>query len=82
MARRKLIKEAGVDAMSLQEKVTAAIDGDKIAVNKNLAKKKKDVNAAAVPKKSKVVVQDDFDFEEEPESRDKIIRKQLDKYLT
>ena len=26
--------------------------------------------------------QDDFDFAEEPESRDKIIRKELDKYLT
>ena len=26
--------------------------------------------------------QDDFDLSEEPESRDKIIRKELDKYLT
>ena len=26
--------------------------------------------------------QEDFDFAEEPESRDKIIRKELDKYLT
>ena len=32
---------------------------------KEETKKKKDVNAAAVPKKSKVVVQDDFDFDAE-----------------
>ena len=32
---------------------------------KEETKKKKDVNAAAVPKKSKVVVQDDFDFDTE-----------------
>lgn len=44
--------------------------------NNNEATKDNSVN------KSVAENQEDFDYAEEPESRDKIIRKELDKYLT